>query len=126
MQSFFQNCIITGSTDNEFSLATRFLDQYHGIFDNCYIRKSDSLNLPQFQKIHWAERNDSVFKSIRYDLDKNTYFDFRLDSISPARGIGNKIDPIIVAKYHLDFDLNGNVRPADKSDAGAYQWQPTK
>ena len=126
MQSFFQNCIITGSLDNEFSLASRFLDQYPGTFDNCYIRKSDSLNLPQFQKIRWAESNDTVFKSIRYDLDKNTYFDFRLDSISPARGIGNKIDPIIIAKYHLDFDLNGNSRPADNSDAGAYQWQPTK
>ena len=126
MQSIFQNCIIGGSVDNEFSLATRYLDQYNGLFDHCYIRKTDSLNLPQFVKIRWFEKNDTIFKSIRYDLIKNTYFDFRPDSVSPARGIGNKIDPIILAKYHLNVDLNGNSRPVDKPDAGAYQWEPTK
>lgn len=126
MESIFRNCIISGSIDNEFSLATRYPGQYKGTFDHCYIKKTDSLNLAQFTKIRWAERNDTVFKSTRYDLEKNTYFNFMPDSVSPARGIGNVIDPIIVTKYHLDFDLNGNSRPANNPDAGAYEWQPTK
>lgn len=126
MQSFFQNCIISGSAENEFSLTNRFLNQYNGIFDHCYIKKTDSLNLPQFIKVRWSEKADNVFKNIYYDYVKKTNFDFRLDSISPARGSGTNIDPIVVAKYHLYLDLNGKGRPTNKPDAGAYQWQPTK
>jgi hypothetical protein len=122
MESIFRNCIITGSIDNEFSLATRFPDQYNGIFDHCYIRKTDSLNLAQFTKIRWAEKNDTVFKSIRYNLEKNTYFNFMPDSVSPARGLA---DPVIASQYPLD--LNGNNRLSDGApDAGAYEWIPTK
>ena len=126
METVFRNCVISGNEENEFSLATRFLDQYKGVFDHCYIKKPDSLKLPQFTRIRWSERNDTLFKSIRYNTEKNTYFNFEPDSVSPIRGIGNVIDPIIVAKYHLDVDLKGNSRPAIKPDAGAYEWQPTK
>jgi hypothetical protein len=126
MESFFQNCIISGSADNEFSLASPFLNLYNGIFDHCYIRKPEALDLPQFTAIRWSQKTDTLFKSISYNYVKNTYFDFRLDSVSPARGIGANTDPVVVAKYHLNLDLNGNPRPTDKPDAGAYQWQPAK
>jgi len=122
MQSIFRNCIISGNEDNEFSLATRFLDQYNGTFDHCYIKKPDSLKLPQFTKIRWSERNDTLFKSIRYTPDKNIYFNFMPDSVSPARGIA---DPVIARQFSLD--LNGNDRTKDGApDAGAYEWQPVK
>jgi hypothetical protein len=122
METVFRNCIISGSAENEFSLATRFLDQYKGVFDHCYIRKTDSLNLPQFTKIRWYEKNDTVFKSTRYNLEKNTYFNFMPDSVSPARGLA---DPTVAAQFPLD--LNGNNRLiGNKPDAGAYQWEPTK
>jgi hypothetical protein len=122
MESIFKNCIISGSQDNEFSLATRYPDQYNGEFDHCYIRKTDSLALKQFTFIRWSAKNDTVFKSVNYNLDKNTYFNFTLDSISPARGLA---DPVVASQFPLD--LNGNSRiTGNKPDAGAYQWQPTK
>ena len=122
MESVFRNCIISGSEDNEFSLATKYTDQYKGVFDHCYIKKSESLELPQFTSIHWAAKNDTVFKSIRYNIEKNTYFNFMPDSVSPARGLA---DPKVASKYPLD--LNGNNRLKDGApDAGAYEWEPTK
>lgn len=122
MESVFKNCVISGSSDNEFSLATRFPEVYKGIFDHCYIKKPDSLKLVQFTKIRWSQRNDSVFKSIRYDLDKKTYFNFTPDSVSPARGLA---DPKVAAQFSID--LNGNNRLKDGApDAGAYEWVPTK
>ncbi len=122
MQTVFENCIIAGSAENEFSLASRYLNQYKGVFDHCYIRKPDSLQLPQFTNIRWSASNDTIFKSIRYDYEKGTYFDFRPDSVSPARGLA---DPAIISQYHLEYDLNGNLR-GNKPDAGAYEWEPTK
>jgi hypothetical protein len=121
MQTTFKNCIISGDIENEFTLATRFEDQYNGIFDHCYIRKPDKLTLPQFTNIKWSTAKDTVFKSIHYDYEKNIYFNFMPDSVSPARGIA---DPIVAAQFPLD--LNGNIRPNNKPDLGAYQWQPTK
>jgi len=122
MESIFRNCIISGNEDNEFSLATRFPDQYTGTFDHCYIKKTDSLKLNQFTKIRWAQRKDTVFKSIRYNLDNNSYFNFMPDSVSPARGLA---DPTIASQYPLD--LNGNNRLKDGApDAGAYEWEPAK
>jgi len=122
METVFKNCIISGCEDNEFSLTTRTLDQYNGIFDHCYIRKPTALALPQFTDIRWSLRNDTIFKSIHYDHVKNTYFNFALDSVSPARGLA---DPTVAAQFPLD--LNGNNRMnGNKPDAGAYQWQSTK
>jgi hypothetical protein len=119
MESKFYNCIISGSAENEFSLATRFENQYKGTFKNCYIRKPKASELPQFSSITWSSKNDTVFKSVRYDYEKNTYFDFEPDSVSPARGIADKT---IARRYR--FDINGNSRMADgEPDAGAYEWK---
>jgi len=122
MQSIFRNCIISGSQDNEFSLATRFMDQYNGIFDHCYIKKPETLVLPQFTGIRWSAKNDTVFKSITYSVENNTKFDFTPDSVSPARGLA---DPNFASQYPLD--LNGNNRLVDGApDAGAYEWKSVK
>ncbi len=123
MQTEFRNCIISGNLENELSLASRFLDQYPGVFDHCYIRKPDSLKLTQFSNIRWYNKKDSLlFKSARLDIEKKIFFNFMPDSISPVRA---KADPTIAAMFPLD--LNGNNRLIDnKPDMGAYQWQPTK
>jgi hypothetical protein len=130
MKTLFKNCIITGSSENEFSLATRFEKLYNGTFENCYIRTAKALTLPQFtnKTIRWFAKNDTLFKSTTYDYEKNTYFNFNLDSISPARKIG-VADPNIAKKYNLEYDLNGNIRNVnanDFTDAGAYEWIPTR
>ena len=128
METVFQNCIITGSSDNEFSLASKFTTLYKGTFDHSYIRGT-KVSLPQYSNIRWYERNDTVFKRTTYDEVKGLYYNFMLDSVSPARGLGN---PDIIYKpeylqYHLEKDLNGNLRLTDgHADAGAYEWQPTK
>ena len=122
METAFINCIISGGSENEFSLATRFMDQYKGVFDHSYIRKPDSLKLPQFTNIRWSEKNDTLFKSTNFDYEKSTAFNFSLDSVSPARGLADKT---IATQYPLD--LNGNNRLEDgEPDVGAYEWQPTK
>jgi len=122
METIFRNCVISGSYENEFSLASRFMDQYKGTFDHCYIRKTKAMDLPQFSDNRWYEINDTVFKSIRYDYEKSTYFNFTPDSVSPARGLADKT---IAAQFPLD--LNGNNRLEDNEpDAGAYEWKPMK
>jgi hypothetical protein len=126
MQSFFQNCIISGDADNEFTLAVPSVSDYTGLFAGCYIQAKDSIISKQFSHIRWSKKDDVIFKSTRYNYIKNTNFDFRPDSISVARRIGTSIDPDIVATYRLDIDLNGNIRPAQTPDAGAYQWKSVK
>jgi hypothetical protein len=122
MESEFRNCIISGSEDNEFSLATRFPDQYKGVFDHCYMKKPEPLKLPQFSNNYWSQRKDSLFKSIHYIPERNINFNFMPDSVSPARGLA---DPTVASHYPLD--LNGNNRLKDGApDAGAYEWQPVK
>ena len=123
METVFKNCIISGDLDNEFTLASRSLDQYPGIFDHCYIRKTDSLKLAQFTNIRWYNSKDTlIFKSNHYDFEKKINFNFMPDSISPVRG---KADLTVASQFPLD--LNGNNRlVGNKPDLGAYQWQPIK
>jgi hypothetical protein len=79
--------------------------------------------LPQFSDIRWWEKSDTlVFKKTSYKYKEEGYFDFTLDSISPARGIA---EPNIASQF--PFDLNGNNRLEDNApDAGAYEWKPTQ
>ncbi|MDD3320497.1 MAG: right-handed parallel beta-helix repeat-containing protein [Paludibacter sp.] len=122
METVFRNCVISGSSENEFSLASKYPAQYNGVFDHCYIQKSDSLTFTQFTNIRWSKRTDTVFVRNRYDYKKDTYFDFTPDSVSPARGIADKT---IANSYPID--LNGNNRLEDgEPDAGAYEWKPGK
>ena len=123
MHTAIKNSVITGTLENEFSLVTRFLDEYKGTFSNNYIRKYEPLDLPQFTNIRWYEKNDTVFKNIYYDYKKNNYFNFEPDSISPIRDLGD----YTIATEYCPLDLNGNNRLADgKPDAGAYEWKPTE
>lgn len=123
METVFENCIIAGSTTNEFSLLTRFPMDYHGTFKNSYIRnQKPEAVLPQFINVRWYEKPDTLFKNTYFDANKKLYYNFMPDSVSPARNIG---DMEIAKKY--PFDLNGKNRLEDnKPDAGAYEWQPVK
>ena len=122
MENTFKNCIISGSAENEFSFASQTMDQYKGTFDHCYIRASTASSLSLFTNIRWYDKNDILFKSISYDYEKKTYFNFTPDSVSPARGLA---DRTVAAQFPID--LNGNNRLTDNApDAGAYEWIPTK
>jgi hypothetical protein len=120
MSTVFKNCIITGTQEDEFTIASRYVSDYQGDFSNSYIRKTSDTAFIQYNNIRWYQRNDTVFRQARYDIKKQIYFDFTPDSVSPARGIA---DPAIAAQYPID--LNGKSRLSDsKPDAGAYEWYP--
>lgn len=119
MKTEFINCVVSGTLDNELSIASRYLNQYNGVFANSYIKRKDKYNLTQFQNVRWYASDDKLFKQSRFDSSSKSYFDFSLDSISPARNIA---DVSTASRYTLD--LNGNSRFVDGlPDAGCYEWK---
>ncbi|MGN1240585.1 MAG: hypothetical protein ACI4TV_06895, partial [Paludibacteraceae bacterium] len=58
-----------------------------------------------------------VFRNTYYKYKEYRYYDFRLDSLSPARGIG---DSITALSYPID--RNGTSRQYTLPDAGCYQY----
>ncbi|MDR1585221.1 MAG: right-handed parallel beta-helix repeat-containing protein [Prevotellaceae bacterium] len=129
MESYFYNCVITGSIEKEFSLLTQYPEQYNGNFSHTYIRRAvnDTIATPQFGDIRWYQKNDTVFRHPSYDNKEKKYFDFMPDSVSPLRGLGNPDIITQFSQYNLELDLNGNSRTEnEKPDAGAYQWMPAE
>ena len=117
----FYNSIIMGNLKTEFALLTPAPTNYTGSFRNSFIRKNQTADYPYFQNIRWYENGDKVFKNTDFiwNADVKSYYNFSLDSLSPARDIGD----INYVTTNLQYDLNGNDRTADgKPDAGAYEW----
>jgi hypothetical protein len=114
--SSFTNCIITGGRKNSLMVATPLPDYYEGRFEGNYLR-ADSLHGAFAQNNVYASDSDStVFRNIYYLYKKYHYYDFRLDSLSPARGIGDSI-----AALAYPMDMVGSPRKG-KPDAGCYEY----
>ena len=114
--SSFTNCIITGGRKQSLMVTTPLPEYYEGRFDGNYLR-SDSLNEAFAANNVYALESDScVFKNIYYLYKKYHYYDFRLDSVSPARGIG---DSIAALSYPMDRE---GVQRKAKPDAGCYEF----
>lgn len=114
--SSFTNCIITGGRKNSLMVATPLPDYYEGRFEGNYLR-ADSLHGSFAQNNVYASDSDStVFRNIYYLYKKYHYYDFRLDSLSPARGIGDSI-----AALAYPIDMVGSPRKG-KPDAGCYEY----
>ncbi|MBR1878128.1 MAG: hypothetical protein IJ814_03870 [Paludibacteraceae bacterium] len=115
--SSFYNSIITGYQKNQLVVATPFDQYYPGIFLGNYL-KTDSLRIPHAQEnIYWQKSDtNAVFRNDFYEYKKYVYYDFRLDSLSPAIGIGDSI-----AALPYSTDRNGISRSMQKPDAGCYQ-----
>lgn len=103
------NCIMYGSLEDEFG--TEFysapdIDTTY-VFNNCLIRTK--------------RRNEDIFKSCKFNEDPKFVnyfgFDYHLDTLSPAIGVG---DPFYsVGDLQFDFDgVDRGITP----DAGAYQY----
>ena len=127
METTFINSVVMGSMGTEFSLATRFPEEYNGIFRNSYIRRSNIYELPQFRGIRWYEKNDIVFRNIylNYEDEAAKRYDFSPAPFEecPLRHLGEDIG---LLEYDLSIDLKGNPRPTESPDAGAYQWLPAE
>ena len=112
----FYNNIITGVRANQLVIADPFPDLYQGEFRGNYL-KTDTLHLPNAENNVYYQDSDSVFINDYYA--DYQYFDFRLDSLSPARGIADSL----IAKQ-FPFDLLGN--PRITWDAGCYVYTEQK
>ncbi len=117
----FHNSIITGYLSNQLVVATPFDQYYPGEFIGNYL-KTDTLRIPHARENVYWQKTDSanVFVNDFYKYKEYIYYDFHLDSLSPAIGIG---DSILALPYPLDRD--GVSREFVKPDAGCYQ-HPTE
>ena len=116
----FYNCVITGFLPNQLVVATPFDRYYPGAFVGNYL-KTDTLHIPHAEgNVYWQKTDTSaVFVNDFYKYKEYVYYDFHLDSLSPAIGIG---DSIAALPYPTDRD--GISRALKRPDAGCYQYQP--
>ena len=114
--SSFTNCIITGGRKQSLMVATPLPDYYEGRFEGNYLR-CDSLDEVFAKNNVYASDSDTmVFRNTYYLYEKYHYYDFHLDSLSPARGIG---DSIAALSYPTD---RAGYRRKLKPDAGCYEF----
>ena len=117
--SSFCNCIITGARPNNLVVATPFNEHYTGKFTGNYLR-ADSLLIPEATNNTYASATDAtVFRNIYYLYEKYHYYDFQLDSLSPARGVADST--ITFSKEIFTTDRIGQKRKV-KPDAGCYEY----
>ena len=116
----FANCIITGYLQNQVVVATPFDQYYPGTFIGNYL-KTDTLRMPHASaNVYWQKTDTTnVFVNDFYKYKEYIYYDFRLDSLSPAIGIG---DSLTALPYPTD--RNGVSRANLIPDAGCYQHLP--
>lgn len=117
----FVNSIITGLRRNNLMLATPLPQYYAGEFIGCYL-KADSLSAAAAHHNRYYHDTDSanVFVNNFYAIDQRTrYYDFRLDSLSPARGIA-----IADTTIRYPLDRNEHARTLGQPDAGCYTYTP--
>ena len=110
------NCIVAGARENNLVVATPLPEYYTGELAGNYL-VLDTLPYPWCHDNVYAQAEDTVFRNIYYLYKEYQDYDFRLDSVSKARGIAL---PEYTTPYPMD--RNGIVRTAP-IDAGCYQWQ---
>lgn len=114
-QSSFFNCIITGGRKNNLVVATPLEEYYEGDFKGNYLR-CDSLDEAYAKNNVYASDSDScVFRNIYYKYKQYHYYDFQLDSLSPAQGIA---DSTVALLYPID---RWGVQRESRPDAGCYE-----
>lgn len=115
MQTYMYNNIVTGARANCLVLAAPLPEQYIGAFRGNYLR-ADTIALPQFEANIYATDSDTVFVNNHYLYKEYRYFDYHLDSVSPAIGIG---DASVASSYPTDRE---GVSRTTRVDAGCYQY----
>lgn len=116
----FYNSIITGYRTNQLVVATPFDQYYTGEFVGNYL-KTDSLKMPHaHDNTYWkSSEKHPVFRNTYFKYREYVYYDFQLDSLSPARQIA---DSLTAVSYPID--RNGVSRAnIPHPDAGCYQYE---
>ena len=70
------------------------------------------------REVSQAVKDVGISRSTYYKYKEYRYYDFRLDTLSPARGIGDSI-----AALPYPIDRNGINRANKRPDAGCYQFE---
>ncbi|MBQ9340618.1 MAG: right-handed parallel beta-helix repeat-containing protein [Paludibacteraceae bacterium] len=116
----FVNSVLAGAEQNSLMLATPLPQYYTGELSHSFLQ-TDTMRGPYSHDNAYGTRKDTVFVNTFYG-DYDHYYDFRLDSVSPARDIA---DSTVARRFPLD--RFGNDRFADgKPDAGCYEWHDTE
>ena len=126
-EAFFANCIITGSKNDEImGYLSDLGDSIEGganyRFVSSLLNTMVAYDDENFVNIVWDEKDNHPFAKEHFRLiDNSVYmYDFRIDSLSTARGIADKeFLPL------SSVDLSGVGRPAEAIDAGCYQFVPS-
>ena len=110
---FFEmnNCIVYGNREEEFTT-----DFYPGP-DTTYFFNNSLLKTTRRNNDFFTNYNECVFNHDPKFVKKD--YNFHLDTLSPAIGIGNPIYSTGALQYDLDGVARGN-----NPDAGAYQYVP--
>lgn len=111
------NSIIAGVKQNSLMLATPLGDYYSGEFAYSYLQTDTLGQRFAHDNVYGQKRDTTLFVCDLYK-DKEQYYDFRLDSLSPARDIA---DSLIATRYPLDR-LGKNRLEDGKPDAGCYEY----
>ena len=115
----FINSVITGVGRNNLRLATPLAQYYGGEFIGCYIKADSLITASAHDNVYWHSTDTAnVFVNDFYEYKKWQYYDFRLDSLSPARGIAI---PDTATNYPLDR-LGYNRLEDSHADAGCYEY----
>ena len=115
----FYNSVITGYLSNQLVLATPIEQYYEGVFSHNYLKTDTLLASSTKDNTYWQETDTAVFRNTYYKYKEYIYYDFRPDSLSPLRGIG---DSIVALPYPTDRE--GVSRALMRPDAGCYQHHP--
>jgi hypothetical protein len=116
----FYNSIIYGTKENEIYLDTIPAAGLDFSFNNCLLKiAKDSLHL--FDTLaHFVSVIKNEYPGFINDSIMLGEYDFRLDTLSPAKDAGSM--DIIHEIPELEFDITGNVRTSDGlPDLGAYE-----
>ena len=115
----FYNSVITGYLENQLVLATPIEQYYEGVFSHNYLKTDTLLSSSAKDNTYWQKTDTAVFRNTFFKYKEYIYYDFRPDSLSPLRGIG---DSIVALPYPMDRE--GISREFMRPDAGCYQYHP--
>ena len=114
----FYNNIIAGRETDNLVIATPLPNHYQALFSHNYIM-ADTIDMPGFSNNVFGQTNDTVFTNTFYSRYEQEYYNFGLDSLSPARQIADTTHTLL-----YPTDRMGNLRTLP-ADAGCYQSNPT-
>jgi hypothetical protein len=110
-RNHFQNCIIWGSEEEEFAADSFPVPNFYDVtFENCLVRTT----LPIKGFNNYSSTNSDFPRFANPAAGEPAERDFRLESGSPAIGIGNILSG-------LELDLDGFPRDS-RPDAGCYEF----